>query len=280
VSDGLAVVVLTCGRMGVEVAARLADLPEVRSLTVVTTCAARRRQSAVEKARVILRYDGPWAVVRAAAARLRRGGADGGLADEIGRRCPGAAHFHCDDLHAPEARARLVALDADLGVVAGTYVLKPEVFTIPRLGCLNLHLGRAPEFRGSSPGFYEMLEGVPEVGVTIHRVTSELDGGSILAQEAFPLEVAPPSDPIAYLRRFQLETLVPNGARMMAAVVAGLARGPVPERAQAPRCGRPRRRSTWRLKRELRRVVRAREGAGLVLPPDWLTYDRMDPYVD
>jgi formyl transferase-like protein len=283
----LSVFVLTCGRIGVDVAARLAGLAEVRSLTVVTTRAARRRQSALEKARAALRFDGPEGVLRAAAARLRHGagahgagahgagthGAEGGrLADEIRARCPGAAHLHFDDLHAPGAREQLQALDPDLGVVAGTYVLGPDLFTIPRLGCINLHLGRAPDFRGSSPGFYEMLEGVPEVGVTIHRVTAALDGGPILAQERFPLELAPAGDPLAYLRRYQQETLIPNGARMIAAVVAGLASGPIPEREQG--LGRrPRRRADWQRKRELRRVVRTRRAR----PRGWLTYRPREP---
>ena len=258
VSGGLAVVVLTCSPMGVEVAARLAGLPAVRSLTVVTTCAARRRQGLAEKARAILRYEGPPGIVRAALARARRGGTRDSLAEEVAARCPGAAHLHFDDLHAPTARVRLEALGADLGVVAGNYLLRPEVFTIPRLGCLNLHLGRAPEFRGSSPSFYEMLEGVPEVGITVHRVTASLDGGPVLAQELFPLELAPEGDPLAYLQRLLTETLIPNGARMMAAAVAGLAGGPVRERVQPAAGRRPRRRATWRLKRELRRRVRAR----------------------
>ena len=79
----------------------------------------------------------------------------------------------------------------DLGVVVGAPILRTELFSLPRLGCINLHLGAAPEFRGSSPGFYELLEGVAEVGVTVHRVTDTLDGGNILLQERFPLDIAP-----------------------------------------------------------------------------------------
>ena len=84
-------------------------------------------------------------------------------------RCPGARHLHRDDLHTAESIALLKSLAPDIGVVFAAYRLRPEVFTIPRLGCLNLHLGRAPEFPGSSPAFYELLEGVPEVGITVHR---------------------------------------------------------------------------------------------------------------
>lgn len=259
VTGSLSVMVLTCGRIGIEVAARLAALDEVRSLAVVTTHPGPRR-GRLDKARRTLRYDGPPGLVRAAVARVSGRGAARSLADEIGIRCPGATHLHFDDLHAPEALAGLAALDADLGVVAATYVLRPEVFTIPRLGCLNLHFGLAPDFRGSSPGFYEMLEGVPQAGATVHRVTSALDGGPILAQERFALDLAPAGDPLEYLRRYQLETLVPNGARLMASVVAGMARGSLEEWPQGP--GRPpRRRATWPLKRELRRIVRARRAA-------------------
>ncbi|MDQ3136142.1 MAG: hypothetical protein M3Q93_00970 [Gemmatimonadota bacterium] len=262
-SGGLRVVVLTSGAIGVEVAARLARLAEVQSLTVVTTRVAPRPQSALQKARVILRHDGPGGLARAAVERLARTRGGTRVADLVGARCPGIAHLHCEDLHAAASRDRLQGLEPDLGVVAGTYVLRPEVFGIPRLGCLNLHLGQAPEFRGSSPGFYELLEGVPRVGVTVHRVTAALDGGAILAQEVFPLDLAPPGDPLEFLRNYQRETLLPNGARMMAEVVAGLSRGPVAEQHQDTARARTRRRATWRQKRELRRVVEARRRGAL-----------------
>ena len=67
------------------------------------------------------------------------------------------------------------------------------------------HLGKAPEFRGSSPGFYELLAGVPQVGVTVHRVDDGLDSGPILLQRTFPLDPAPTGDPIQYLAALQRE---------------------------------------------------------------------------
>jgi methionyl-tRNA formyltransferase len=266
----LKVVLMTNGAIGIEVAASLAALDEVEALTVVTTSVTNRRRRKLEKLRIILRHEGPSGLVRALGDRWLGRASPERLAERFRVRCPRAALIHCPDLHAPGSLARLRALAADLGVVVGAYKLDPSVFTIPRLGCLNLHFGRAPEFRGSSPGFYELLEGVPEVGVTVHRVSSALDGGGILAQETFPLDIAPPEDPVAYLRWYQRAILVPNGARMMASVVARLAHGPVPERAQDESRARTRRRATWRLKRELRQVVRARRRP-LEAAPSWLT---------
>jgi methionyl-tRNA formyltransferase len=188
------------------------------------------------------------------------------LAQVVAARCPGVNHLHCDDLHDAESLALLRGLAPDLGVVFAAYRLNPEVFTIPRLGCLNLHLGRAPRFRGSSPGFYEMLESEPTVGVTIHRVSEALDAGPIVAQESFPIDLAPDGDPLAYLRRYQAEVLIPNGVRLMADAVRRFARGEMNARPQ-PEGGAPvRKRATYRLKRELRRrVARRRERkAGLI----------------
>jgi methionyl-tRNA formyltransferase len=111
-----------------------------------------------------------------------------------------------------------------------------------------------------------MLEGEPTVGVTVHRVSEALDAGPIVAQESFPLDLAPDGDPLAYLRRYQAEVLIPNGVRLMAEAVQRFARGEMDARLQ-PEGGAPvRKRATYRLKRELRRRVRRRRErkAGLI----------------
>ncbi len=266
-SGQLKLVVLTSALMGVKLASALAQLEEVGSLTVVTTSVMRGRRSFWEKLRGILHYDGPEGVARAALGRIGSVlGIGQSLAQAVALWCPGARHVHCDDLHAPESLALLQSLKSDLGVVFAAYRLKPEVFTIPRLGCLNLHLGHAPKFRGSSPAFYELLEGVPTVGVTIHRISEGLDAGPIIAQQSFPLDVAPDGDPVSYLRRYQAEILIPNGVRLMAEVVRRSARGEVEACPQPEGATPARRRASYRLKRELRRRVarRRRRKAALI----------------
>lgn len=253
----LRVVVITSAAMGLELAAKLALLPEVGSITVVTTRVMPGSRTLWQKLRGFYQADGIAGVVRSVASRLRpfAGSSQVSLARSVAERCPTARHVHLDDLHAAESRALLTSLAPDLGVVFAAYRLQPSVFTIPRLGCLNLHLGRAPEFRGSSPAFYEMLEGVPAVGVTIHRINEGLDSGPIIEQESFPLDLAPKEDPIAYLRRYQTEVLIPNGIRMMADAVRAAARGGLTERPQPPALRPVRRRATHQLKRALRRQV-------------------------
>jgi methionyl-tRNA formyltransferase len=250
----LDVLVLTSNTAGVALAATLAGLPEVRSVTVVTTRAGRR-QGLVRKLRHMYLHEGAPGICQALLRRLR-GSAAGPkhIAELIRQSCPGARHLHFDDLHTAESLAAIQALAPDLGVVFATYRLHPELFSIPRLGTVNLHLGRAPEYRGSSPGFYEMLDGVPEVGVTIHRISAKLDEGPILLQESFPLDLAPSGDPLEYLQRYQAQVLVPQGIRLMSLALQRISQGIAEERVQ-DRGSRPRPRASYRLKQELRERV-------------------------
>ncbi len=258
--ERLSVVVLTSIPLGIDVARALKALPEVGQITLLTAPAAPSR-SAIELIRATYRYEGLPGLLQAIVRRARKAARleeEHKLAAQAARRCPRVAHFAMARFHSEACLAKIQAMAPDLGVVVGTHILRSELFTIPRLGCINLHLGAAPDFRGSSPAFYEMLEGVPEAGVTIHRVTDTLDGGSILLQERFALDLAPDGDPIAYLRRFVAEVLCPNGVRMMAAAVAALARGTHTETPQDASRARTNRRATYDLKVELRRSVAER----------------------
>jgi folate-dependent phosphoribosylglycinamide formyltransferase PurN len=253
------VALFTSNLLGLDVARAIAGVGEVRCLHVITT-SLRRPPGALERISKTYRFGGPRALVEAALARLpgplRRRVPT--LAEEATWRCPLAVHRHFADVHAPECLAYVRSLDADLGVVFGCHLLRRELFSIPRLGTLNLHLGKPPEFRGSSPGFYEMLTGVPEVGVTVHQVDDGLDSGPILLQRAFPLDLTPEGDPLKYLGRLQREVLVPAGAGMVAEAVRLLARNEAVAIPQVRNGTRPRRRATWAQQRELRRVVARR----------------------
>lgn len=275
----LSVVVLTSIPLGVEVAAALRALPEVGQLVLLTAPAAPAR-STLGQLEATWRYEGLPGLLRAALRRARKATRleeENKVAALAARRCPNVAHFAMPRFHSDACRDFLDAMAPDLGVVVGTHILRSEIFSRPRLGSINLHLGAAPEFRGSSPGFFEMLEGVSEVGVTIHRVTDTLDGGNILLQERFSIEIAPPGDPLAYLSRYVSDVLCPNGVRMTAAAVAALARGGCGERVQDASRARTRRRATWAQKTELRRVVADRLTARRPKIAGRLTFPATEP---
>ena len=111
--------------------------------------------------------------------------------DELVREDEGARMpFHVTaDLHDEASLAFVAGLGADLGVIYGTRILKPELFTIPRLGSVNIHKHKVPDYRGSgAPGLWELRDGATEQTVTVHRVTREVDAGVVLGERSFPIE--------------------------------------------------------------------------------------------
>jgi hypothetical protein len=53
--------------------------------------------------------------------------------------------------------------------------------------CVNLHPSLLPRHRGANPLFWTYHEGDAAAGVSIHRVTGQLDAGPILRQQPVPL---------------------------------------------------------------------------------------------
>ncbi len=93
------------------------------------------------------------------------------------------------DFHCEEALEFVRSLHADLGIVYGTRILKPALFSIPRLGSINIHKRKVPDYRGGGPiGLWELLDDQSEIGVTVHQVTEKLDAGAVVNAATIPIE--------------------------------------------------------------------------------------------
>ena len=62
------------------------------------------------------------------------------------------------------------------------YILKPDVFSVPARGAINLHISYLPWNRGADPNFWSHLDETPK-GVTIHYIDFGIDTGDIIGQE-------------------------------------------------------------------------------------------------
>ncbi|WP_061289259.1 methionyl-tRNA formyltransferase [Herbidospora cretacea] len=65
--------------------------------------------------------------------------------------------------------------------------LPPEIYDLPPHGTLNVHDSLLPKYAGFSPIIWALINGEPEVGVTAHRMTEDLDAGDILIQRSVPV---------------------------------------------------------------------------------------------
>jgi methionyl-tRNA formyltransferase len=71
-------------------------------------------------------------------------------------------------------------------------VAAPEIFRGDTLRAaphvLNVHSGRLPDYRGMMPTFWALLDGQPEVVVTVHEMVERLDAGRVIAEFSVPIE--------------------------------------------------------------------------------------------
>jgi len=58
-------------------------------------------------------------------------------------------------------------------------IYKNKILKAPRLGCINIHHGILPVFRGTMCDLYALFEGRP-AGFSIHQMESKIDNGAIL----------------------------------------------------------------------------------------------------
>ena len=264
----LRVLVLTQG--GCELAVkRLLELECAEIAGIFVETDILRRRSLRDKIIRSIRYDGYAATAMKLGRKMLR---LNGLHDqvitsiekgrdrlkEIGETNNIPVHF-LDTYDSESSIAALRAANSDLGVVLATNILKESVFSIPRLGSINLHQGLAPYYRGCPSIFWELLNGEREVGLTVHFVQSKVDTGDIILQRTLPLEYD-------YSYQLNYETFIEDYrqklklpcANLMAEAIEMIAEGTAVPRPQETGLGKRYRLPTKREKDELRRRLRER----------------------
>ena len=98
----------------------------------------------------------------------------------------------------PERLDETVELPADTIVTCAYGAIVPTSLLARHLW-LNVHPSLLPRWRGAAPVERALMAGDTTTGVTIIKLTEELDGGPIAAQQAFPIE--PDDDAGAVYRR-------------------------------------------------------------------------------
>ena len=120
-------------------------------------------------------------------------------------------------------QVRAIAPDVIVSVAAPE-VFKAELLGVPRLGCINIHSGRLPAYRGMMPAFWQMAQGEREATITVHRMAEKLDAGDVLATLAFAIEAHDSLDRV-------IKGAKGEGARLLIRVLRDLRAGrsePVP----------------------------------------------------
>lgn len=123
-----------------------------------------------------------------------------------------------ESVNSPDYIERAKSLHPDLIVsVAAPEIFKSPLLGVPAIGCLNIHSGELPAYRGMMPTFWQLLEGRPNVTVTVHEMVPKLDSGGVVDTLLFPLQRADCLDRVIIGTKRE-------GARLMLRVLEGIER--------------------------------------------------------
>ena len=96
--------------------------------------------------------------------------------------------FQPENFRSDEDVQILADLKPDVcAVVAYGRILPQRVLDIPSKGCVNIHASILPEYRGSAPYQWAVLDGKAETGVTAQHMVREMDAGDIIDVAKTPI---------------------------------------------------------------------------------------------
>ena len=90
--------------------------------------------------------------------------------------------YFVSDANSSECQKILKKIAPDIIISMICQILKDFIFTIPRLGTINIHAGFLPKFRGTDCRRWAILKG-GDVGVSIHFIDSGVDTGDIIVRK-------------------------------------------------------------------------------------------------
>ena len=96
--------------------------------------------------------------------------------------------FQPENFREEETVQTLADLKPDIcAVVAYGRILPQKVLDVPTLGCINIHASVLPQYRGSAPYQWAVLDGLKETGVTAMYLCREMDAGDIIDVTKTPI---------------------------------------------------------------------------------------------
>ncbi len=127
-----------------------------------------------------------------------------------------------EKLKSPEFIDQLQSFRADLQVVVAFRMLPEVIWSMPRLGTINLHASLLPQYRGAAPINWAIINGDKKTGVTTFFIEKEIDTGKIIHSEE--VEIAD-SDNAGVLH----DKLMVTGANLLVKTVAAIQSGNYPQ---------------------------------------------------
>lgn len=96
--------------------------------------------------------------------------------------------FQPENFRDDEMIESLKALRPDvIAVVAYGRILPQKVLDTPSLGCINIHASLLPQYRGSAPYQWAVLDGCKKTGVSAQYMALKMDAGDVIDASETPI---------------------------------------------------------------------------------------------
>jgi methionyl-tRNA formyltransferase len=80
--------------------------------------------------------------------------------------------------------------NTDLGICVGFMeIIKPNIFSLPKHGIINLHCGKLPDYRGRAPISRTIMDNKKNLILTVHMIDKGVDSGDICNEIKIPVSI-------------------------------------------------------------------------------------------
>lgn len=136
--------------------------------------------------------------------------------------------FQPENFRQEETVQQLRNLKPDIcAVVAYGRILPQKVLDVPTYGCINIHASILPQYRGSAPYQWAVLDGQKQTGVSAMYLVREMDAGDVIEISKTPIGENETAGEL-------LDRLAVLGAELLSKTLTRFAQGPVPATPQDP----------------------------------------------
>ncbi len=88
-----------------------------------------------------------------------------------------------EDLRNIDFINQIKSMNADLFIVVAFRKIPKEVYSIPKLGTINLHASLLPDYRGAAPINWALINNEKVTGVTTFFINEKIDHGDIISKK-------------------------------------------------------------------------------------------------
>lgn len=92
--------------------------------------------------------------------------------------------------------------------IAGNEIFRKKLIDLAPFGCLNLHTGFLPKYRGLMPTFWALKNNEKKIGITVFKVDEGIDSGPILVQKSVDIDLRIQSELIRKTKSIGMDCIV------------------------------------------------------------------------